>query len=370
MYETGHPHAVDLGCRSAQTGPHTQASSQVQLRAKDGVVSFDVSDGETVLCAGLRQGMALPYECATGTCGSCRASLIEGGVLNLWPEATGAKFLRPNRADHLLCQTALRGRCVFELPQAPKEFGGAVRPDHYTGSIAQSRLLAREMMYVQIKLDKRMPFAAGQFFLLGTNAVEGRRAYSLANDEDVVSEIEIVVRRKPNGSLTEWLFSQDRTGERVQMFGPLGSAMFDPINDRNLLCIVGGSGLAGALAILSRAAALGHFRRYAAQVFFGVRTLQHAFFLDRLSDLAAGSPNLTVTVALSDEIPDVTSRRYRNLRFAHGFVHEVARDEMRGRYSETTAFLAGPPPMVEAAIRVLVMEAKLPARSIRYDKFS
>lgn len=365
-----HLHSIDLSGEPAYARPHVPASSQVQLRTKDGAVSFEVLDGETVLCAGLRQGISLPYECATGTCGSCRASLVEGDVLNLWPEAAGRKFLRVNRAEHLLCQTVMKGRCVFELPQTPKEFGGAVRPNHHTGTIIQSSLLARDIMCVRIKLDDGLPFTAGQFFLLGTDAVAGQRAYSLANASDQVSELEIVIKHKPGGALTEWLFSQSRTGEQVRVFGPIGSAVFDPINDCNLLCIVGGSGLAGAMAILSRAAALGHFERYTAQLFFGVRTMQHAFFLDRLSDLARGSPNLTVTIVLSDEIPDANPRWYGNLRFAHGLVHEVARDEMRGRYKDTTAFLAGPPPMVEAAIRVLVMEAKLPARSIRYDKFS
>jgi toluene monooxygenase electron transfer component len=34
------------------------------------------------------------------------------------------------------------------------------------------------------------------------------------------------------------------------------------------------------------------------------------------------------------------------------------------------AYLAGPPPAVDAAIRVLLLQAKLTADNIRYDKFS
>jgi toluene monooxygenase electron transfer component len=43
---------------------------------------------------------------------------------------------------------------------------------------------------------------------------------------------------------------------------------------------------------------------------------------------------------------------------------------MAGRYQDVRAYLAGPPPAVEAAIRVLLLEAKLTADCIRYDKFS
>ena len=347
------------------------ASHQVQLRAKDKTAVFDVLDGETVLCAGLRQGVSLPYECATGTCGSCRAGLVEGDVLNLWPEAPGSTFLRSNRAERLLCQTAVNGNCLFELPRSLKKIAEADRPSHRTGRIAQSSLLARDIMYLRIQLSDTLTFAAGQFLLMRTEAVKGQRSYSLANSENDVSELEIVIKRKSGGALTEWLFSADRVGEEVRIFGPIGASVFDPTSDRNLLCIVGGSGLAGAMAILSRAAAMGHLEHNSAELFFGVRTMQDGFFFDRISELVRDFPNLRATIALSDEVPSLDhTSRFQDLQFRHGLVHEVARDEMRGRYKETTAFLAGPPPMVEAAIRVLLMDAKLPARNIRYDKFS
>src|SRR5688572_12868565 len=41
---------------------------------------FAVEPGETVLDAGLRQGLALPFGCKTGTCASCRVHLVEGHI--------------------------------------------------------------------------------------------------------------------------------------------------------------------------------------------------------------------------------------------------------------------------------------------------
>lgn len=364
-------HSHEFDGRSAGIALDAPTSHQVQLRAKEEIATFGVLDGETVLCAGLRQGVSLPYECATGTCGSCRAGLVDGNTLNLWPEAPGTGFLRSNRAEHLLCQTAVNGNCVFELPRPLKKAAEVDWPSHRTGQIVQSSLLARDTMYVRIRLDEPLSFSAGQFFLLGMNAIKGQRSYSLANAEDDVSELEIVIKRKSGGALTEWLFTGDRLNEQVRIFGPIGSSVFDPKSDRNLLCIVGGSGLAGAMAILSRAAALGHLKSNAAELFFGVRTMQDAFFLDRIAKLVEAVPNLRATIALSDEAPSLeNTSRFQCIQFKYGLVHEVARDEMRGKYKETTAFLAGPPPMVESAIRVLLMDAKLPARNIRYDKFS
>ncbi|MEM6763166.1 MAG: 2Fe-2S iron-sulfur cluster binding domain-containing protein, partial [Pseudomonadota bacterium] len=46
---------------------------------------FSVAAGERVLHAGLMAGAGLPHECATGTCGSCRARIEDGAVERLWP---------------------------------------------------------------------------------------------------------------------------------------------------------------------------------------------------------------------------------------------------------------------------------------------
>ena len=39
---------------------------------------FRVDAGETVLEAAQRAGLALPYSCLAGVCGSCKATLVEG----------------------------------------------------------------------------------------------------------------------------------------------------------------------------------------------------------------------------------------------------------------------------------------------------
>ena len=58
------------------------------------------------------------------------------------------------------------------------------------------------------------------------------------------------------------------------------------------------------------------------------------------------------------------------MRFEQGLVHEVAKRAMAGKYQNVRAYVAGPPPAVDAAIRVLLLDAKLTTDNIRYDKFS
>jgi toluene monooxygenase electron transfer component len=107
-------------------------------------------------------------------------------------------------------------------------------------------------------------------------------------------------------------------------------------------------------------------------VFFGVRTARDAFFLDELEAFrASAGGRLAVTVALSDEdVPASLAGAHPGFAFARGFVHAVAGERMQGRFAGVRAYVAGPPPMVDASLRLLLREARLPLSDIRYDKFS
>jgi toluene monooxygenase electron transfer component len=148
--------------------------------------------------------------------------------------------------------------------------------------------------------------------------------------------------------------------------------MFRPGLPKHLLCIAGGSGIAGMMAILQRAGDTGHFTDRDGHVFFGIRTGRDAFFLAELRALQARFPaRLAVTVALSDEdVPASLPAAHPGLAFARGLVHSVAGERMTGRFADVRAYVAGPPPMVDASLRLLLREARLSPADIRYDKFS
>jgi toluene monooxygenase electron transfer component len=66
-----------------------------------------------------------------------------------------------------------------------------------------------------------------------------------------------------------------------------------------VLCVAGGSGIAGIMSILSRGCREGYFNAYDGHVFFGVRTERDVFFLEELDRLRVQSQErLHVTVAL------------------------------------------------------------------------
>ena len=52
------------------------------LNKKGQEFEIDCGEDEILLQAGLRNGILLPYECSTGTCGSCKA-LAKPGTVNV-----------------------------------------------------------------------------------------------------------------------------------------------------------------------------------------------------------------------------------------------------------------------------------------------
>jgi toluene monooxygenase electron transfer component len=345
---------------------------RIQVNARNRAFQFEAAAGEKILYAGLRAQAGLPYECATGTCGTCKAKLISGKLDDAWPQAPGRKYLR-GEGEFLMCQCAAASDLAIEVASFVYPIdAGSCRMDAQGATVRSVRALTHDISAIEVALDAPLEFDAGQFMAIAAPGVQGMRGYSMVNYDRPARALEFVVKKKSGGGFSEWLYSGEAPGARLEMFGPLGKATFYPEIARNILCIAGGTGIAGMMSILSRACRARHFDRHEGHVFFGVRTMKDTFYLEALSAFRAGFPrSLEITVALSDEdVPASATEAFPALRFERGFVHEVARNRMAGKYQNVRAYLAGPPPAVDAAIRVLLLEAKLTTDNIRYDKFS
>src|SRR2546421_8125248 len=339
---------------------------RIQVNARNRGYEFDARPGQSVLYSGLSAGIELPYECATGTCGTCKAKLVAGRVRDGWAQAPGRKYVKAER-EFLMCQCFAEEALTVEVPGFVYGMEpGFCLPQAGRAMLVNPRRLTHDVIAFALELEAPRDFDAGQFVLLAAPGVPGYRAFSMVNFERGARRLELLAKRKPAGGFSEWLFSSPREGASLEFFGPLGKATFEPGLGKNLLCIAGGSGIAGMMSILERAAKARYFETHRGWLFFGVRTMRDTFFLKELSEYAT---QLKVTVALSEEDPPV-KREWPALAFERGLVHEVAKRAMAGHYQNVRAYVAGPPPAVDAAIRMLLLEARLTTDNIRYDKFS
>lgn len=339
-------------------------------------VSFQATRGQRLLQAGLAAGIGLPHECASGTCGNCKATIVSGDVCRLWPEAPGAKVCR-SASETLLCQSAAHGDVDLTLRSA---FTQPCDPPcgETAGKISRTRMLTPDISLFAVTLEKPISYKPGQFVLLSGLGIEGPRAYSMTQYPPQNKKLNLLIRKDVTGSFTGALFAAPSVSRDVTVFGPLGRATFSCDEDRPFVAIAGGSGIAGILAILDHALAGDHFSRHPSHLLFGLRDETSSYLLDELSSAAAKADGkLKITIAFSNAACSVDlPQRYPFLEFTEGLLHDVVRSRFSldggtdiHEMKNPLFFVAGPPVMVNATMRVLVTECKISPAEIRYDRF-
>jgi toluene monooxygenase electron transfer component len=346
---------------------------KITVETKSGIFDYECDAADKLLYAGLAQGLTLPYECATGTCGTCRGRVTQGSAHVDWDQAPGLAKLKRDKGDVLMCQTRPASDCVVRVPaKVASKPACDTLPRRRSARVETLRRLTRHVMHFELVLSHSMRFEAGQFVVVEVPGISGVRAYSMVNFGRNLDRLVFVIKQKPGGAFSDWLGGGDVEGSSVNVFGPLGRATFHPEEGKNILCIAGGSGIAGMLSIIERAVGEGYFRDHTGHVFFGVGTLEDGFYLSELCDYAAQTHGrLEVTLALSHEqTPAAVHPSFPHIRLMHGMVADAAQQAMRGRYDNMVGFVAGPPIMVDDALRMLLREARLPPQFVRYDKFA
>lgn len=346
-------------------------SVRVDVKTKRDTAQFEAMCGERLLFAGLRAGLNLPYECASGACGSCQAQVVNApadALRNLYPSASAARELAPDRV--LMCQTACQGDVELRLFSRLRNLPDTQdRPRYLEGAVRSLERATRDTYALSVGTTEPIPYQAGQFAMLSVEGVPGYRAYSMTTAPRSAGPLEFVIKTKASGAFSHWLCNRAQPGSPVRIFGPLGRAVL-PQSPANLFAIAGGTGIAGILSVLDEAILRGDLGTARATLVFGIRTMADAFFLDRLSDWARiGNGRLTVVVALSEE-DSGAAERYPLLSFAAGMVLDVAqaRIEKEG-LAGTCFFVAGPPPVVDGGLALLCGRFGVARGDVRFDRF-
>jgi len=336
-------------------------SEQYKVRMGQDGPTFHCEGDDTLLRAGLRHGLGLAYECNAGACGSCKFELIEGTVVDLFPDAPGLRPKERERGKRLACQCVPTSDCTIKM-RAGDEFVSTVRPRRF-----QAKLTAREMLTPDIarfvfKAPGPAQFLPGQYALLSLSGATAPRAYSMSNVTNEHGNWEFIIRRVPGGAVSEALFDSLRVGDSVGMDGPYGIAYLRTDNSRPIVGIAGGSGLAPVLSVV-RGAALLKWQRPPPTLLYGGRG--PADIPDVPATLAAENIRANFRPVVSD--PDLA----KNAAWPGdvGFVHNFITDSLTGDPADHEYYLAGPPPMIEAAVRLLAAELRVPASQIHYDRF-
>lgn len=323
--------------------------------------SVEVADGQTLLDACLRAGVWLPHACGHGLCGTCKVQVLEGDVDH--GEASPFALMDFEREDGftLACSATAASDVVIEA-DVDEEPDAVVRPVRdFTGTVSRLEHLTADILGIWITVSEPIEFQAGQYVNLHVEGVERPRAFSIASSPSSEKEIELHVRLVPGGEATPRLHSELAVGDQVRFSGPYGRFFVRRSAGKPMLFLAGGSGLSSPKSMVLDLLESGCDQDIT--LVHGVRTVNDVYFADEFRALETTYENFTYVPVLSEHdaaLGDWTGEI--------GYVHEAAERRFDGSFKGMSAYLCGPPPMIEACIRSL-MKGRLFERDIFTEKF-
>jgi CDP-4-dehydro-6-deoxyglucose reductase len=280
--------------------PRKKAAAHHMLARPDNRI-VGVREGETILDAGLREGLALPFECRNGGCGQCKATLAYGEVdygayqKDALPDAERA-------AGRILtcCATPLGD---IEIEYLPAKTLGGIRPREWTARVASLDLLAPDVMRVILALDsgERIAFYAGQYInvLLEDGA---KRSFSFATAPPAGENIELHIRRIAGGRFTGQVFERMRVGDPLRFEGPLGAFFLREDSDKPIIFVAGSTGFAPVKSMLEYAFSRGMRRRML--LYWGTKTLADMYLAALPRQWQREHDNFSFVPVLSEPAPE------------------------------------------------------------------
>lgn len=246
-----------------------------QVEMHPGARRVTARAGETLLEAGLRTGLALPYDCRNGGCGVCVCSVLHGRVDHGDFQPAVLTDVMRARGQTLMCCATAREDVVIEVDVASLEPDGAPPVHTCDARIERLELLGPEVMRVMLSLPggERFEFAAGQYINIVLEDGQ-RRAFSFANPPHDNARIELHVRHMPGGLFTPRVFDTLRVGDRLRIEGPFGRFTLRP-GDKPILLVASSVGFAPIKSIVEDAFQRGIQRPM--QLYWGARERQDLY---------------------------------------------------------------------------------------------
>jgi len=334
---------------------------EVSISINDGDKKIDARGGKPLLTTLKEANVFIPSACGgRGSCGLCKCK-VKSGAGEIMP--TELPWLsEAEKADHvrLSCQLKVKGDLQVEIDPAllyVREFRTTV-----VGLVN----LTHDIKQLTLKLDdpNSMDYKAGQFVQIETPVYERTdepvyRAYSMSSVPSSKNTIEMEIRLVPDGICTTYVHKYLKVGDKMTVNGPYGE-FHRSENDRHMICIAGGSGMAPLKSILYDMREKGINRK--ATYFFGAKSKRDLFLLDEMKQLERDMPSFTFIPALS--APDAEDKWEGETGLITNIVDCHTED-----LSNAEAYLCGSPFMIDACIVVLKKHG-MPEANIFYDKFS
>ncbi len=323
--------------------------------------TVEVEEGQTILDACLRAGVWLPHACCHGLCATCKVQVLDGEIEHGAASPFALMDFERDERKALACCATLQSDVTIEadVDEDPDARHHPVRD--FCGTVTAVVDLSPTIKGIHVEVDgEGIEFQAGQYVQIQVPGLDQPRAFSLANSPGDRRNIELNVRRVPNGKGTTWIHDELRVGDSITFSGPLGRFFVRVSDPQPLIFMAGGSGLSSPRSMILDLLAQQETRDIT--LVYGARNRGELYYHDEFLALAEQHPNFHYVPALNEPSEACAWTGFK------GFVHEAAVATFANDFRGHRAYLCGPPVMIEACIRSL-MQGRLFERDIFTEKF-
>jgi CDP-4-dehydro-6-deoxyglucose reductase, E3 len=324
--------------------------------------SFTVTEDEPILTAGIRQGVAMPYGCKDGACGSCKCKMLEGKVVHGQHQQKALSEEEEAKGYILTCCAKPQSDIVLESRQVTSA-------DAFPIKRMPSRVISLEKkshdviaLKLQLPASDTLQYKAGQYieFILRDGA---RRSYSMASAPHIAADsktLELHIRHMPGGKFTDHVFGEMKEKEIQRIEGPFGSFYLREDSEKPMILLASGTGFAPIKAIIQHMQHQGIKRPVV--LYWGGRRPADLYMHDWVLAHVAAMPNLRYVPVVSNALPeDAWTGRT-------GFVHQAVMSDFPD-LSAYQIYACGAPIVVDSAQADFVKICQLPEDEFYADSF-
>jgi CDP-4-dehydro-6-deoxyglucose reductase len=210
---------------------------------------FSTEGRGSVLQAGLLEGLNLDHTCATGSCGKCRARLLQGELEGLRPYDFRLSEADRNAGWFLMCCHSAASDLLIEAHESG--IAADIPEQRIAGRVARLQMLQDQVMQLSI----RTPRSRGLQFLAGqgiTLHIDGMRPIhlSIASCPCDPIQLRFHVRRRPGEPFSDLLFERLKKGREVVISGPRGDFTLQEESQRPLVFVAWETGFAPVASLI------------------------------------------------------------------------------------------------------------------------
>jgi CDP-4-dehydro-6-deoxyglucose reductase len=334
-----------------------------QISVKPSERSFSAMPGETILAAGIRQSIGLPYGCKDGACGSCKCKKLSGTVVHKAHHEKALSDAEEAAGFILTCCGVAHSNVVLESRQVTQ--AGAIPIKRMPTRVTLMDKKSDDVMLLTLQLPANDTFAyqAGQYveFILRDGT---RRSYSMANAPNTSAgsptSLELHIRHMPGGKFTDHVFSTMKEKEILRLEGPFGSFFLRDDSAKPIVLLASGTGFAPLKAIIEHMHQKGITRP--TTLYWGGRRPSDLYLDTWIKSQLTEMPHLRYVPVVSDATAedDWAGRT--------GFVHQAVLQDLPD-LSGHQVYACGAPIVVESA-KAAYTQAGLPEDEFFADAFT